>query len=311
MTLVTFLLPVYNGEKYLEEALKSLEAQTYKDFEVLIINDGSTDRTQEIINDFNSRDSRFKYISRENRGLIETLNEGLETIQTKYIARMDADDICHEKRLELQIQYMEENPHIGISGTNLRFFGDDEFDYCYSTDDQELKAGILLRPPFGHPSVIMRKELVEKHKLRYDFNFKDCEDYKLWLDMADVTTFGNVPQTLFYYRKHGESVSDRSKIQHQKSQLVRQIALSKLNVSQNTIRFHLDLCARRYNTIQLEYWPIYLGEFKQLGHSYLKIGFGQLKSFCQLYLPRDHAEQFYNCVKDSVFAMDNELVAQN
>lgn len=309
MVPVTFLLPVYNGEKYLAETLQSISNQTFQDFETLIINDGSTDGTQKIIDEFSKRDGRIRCITRENCGLIATLNEGLDRIESKYITRIDADDLCHRQRLELQIQYMEANPQIGVSGTYLRFFGDDDFEFRYPVQSEELKANIIFRPPFGHPSVIMRKDLISRNNLYYDADFVDCEDYKLWLDMMEFTEFGNIPYSLLFYRKHGESISDRSQIQEEGSQRIRQIAIRKAGISPEIIPFHLDLCTRSYDRIELEYWPVYLWELKKKGHFYLKAGFGNLKTFCDLYLPKEMAEEFYNCVHAAV--LDQSVLTAN
>ncbi len=119
---VTFLMPVYNCEKFIAQAIQSLLQQTYQNFDILIINDGSTDNTLTIIEQFQKIDPRIKFISRENRGLIASLNEALELIKTPYIARMDGDDLCHPQRLELQMQFMESHPEIGICGTNMKLF---------------------------------------------------------------------------------------------------------------------------------------------------------------------------------------------
>ncbi len=120
---VTVLMPVYNAEKYLKTAIESILKQTFSDFELLIINDGSTDGSEEIIRSFNDKRIRL-FNNEQNLGIIKTLNKGLNLAKGEYIIRMDADDISLPDRLELQVKYMEENPGIGISGTQARIFGD-------------------------------------------------------------------------------------------------------------------------------------------------------------------------------------------
>ena len=305
MVPVTFLLPVYNGEKFLKEALESMKNQTFENFEALVINDGSNDSTQEIIDEYVTTDKRFRCISRENRGLIKTLNEGLDEIKTKYIARMDADDICHPQRLELQVKYMDENPDIGVSGTNTKFFGLVEKEIKYPANHKKLVATIPYAPPFCHPSVIFRRAVLEEHNLRYDEKFKDCEDYKLWLDMADCTRFGNVTQNLLYYRMHGESICDVSTVQQKGSQLVRQLAVMKMNLPLASIHFHMDLTARRHEQMKLEYWPVYLADLKKIGKEIFEAGFANFRAFSQHHFPPEQAQQFIDCVKGAVSPEEN------
>ena len=298
MVPVTFLLPVYNGEKFLSEALKSIQDQTFKDFEVLIINDGSTDSSQSIIDDFAATDKRFKCIQRENRGLIKTLNEGLDVIQTKYIARMDADDICHPERLQKQMDFMEANPEVGVCGSRCLFFGLTEREIHYPLTHERIVATIPYGSPFCHPSVMYRKSVFEEHAIRYDESFKDCEDYKMWLDLSSLTKMANIDDVLLYYRKHGESVSDQSAVQKQGSQLVRKLAISKTALPASSKNFHLDLTARRYDALNLDYWPIYLSDLKKLGKEYFETGFSNFKFFAISYLPQELARQLVECVKN-------------
>ena len=300
MVPVTFLMPVYNVEKYIAESIESLLAQTYSDFEILIINDGSTDKTQSVIDSYLEKDSRIKCITRENRGLISSLNEGFEKIDSKYIARMDGDDLCHPQRLEFQMKFMEENPDVGLCGTNMRLFDKVSKDVNYPFTDGEIKANIIFTPPFCHGAILFRKDVIDRYNLRYDADFVDCEDYKLWLDLSDKVKFANLPLILYFYRRHGKSVSDLSTCQKSGAQLIRRIAVSRLGLSETSVKFHLDYCAQRYENLHLEYWPVYLKELISKGENYKKAGFGHFKVFCEIYLPKEHIEQFYNCVIEAV-----------
>jgi len=114
---VSIVMSVYNAQKYLDEAIESILNQTYSNFEFIIINDGSTDKSLEIIENYAKKDSRIIVINRENKGLIYSLNEGIRKANGKYIARMDADDISLPQRLEKQVEFMEKNKNIGICGT--------------------------------------------------------------------------------------------------------------------------------------------------------------------------------------------------
>jgi len=305
MSIVTFLLPVFNGEKYLAECLESLQKQTYEDFEALVINDGSTDATQEIIDEFVTNDKRFRCISRENRGLISSLNEGIELIETKYIARMDADDLCDPKRLELQLKFLEENPDIGLVGADMRIFGDVDKDLHYPETHEEIKATMIFATPFSHPAVIFRKEIFIQSNIRYDKHFVDCEDYKIWFDLLDVTKMANLPNILIYNRRHGNSVSDRSTTQHKGCQLIRRLAVKKFGLLEESVLFHLDFTDGRYEKMKLEYWPCYLLGLKEIGPEFFKVGIVNFKFFCKKVLPEDLGRDFFDCVIKTVIPQNN------
>lgn len=207
--MISVVMSVYNAEKYLDEAIQSILNQTYKDFEFVIINDGSTDKSLEIIEKYKKEDERIVLISRENKGLIVSLNEGIEIARGKYIARMDADDISLSERFEEQIKFMEENNDIGVCGTWVELFGENKKETLWkmSSIDEELKTRLLFSVTFAHPSVMMRKELIDKYKLQYKEEYKHAEDYKFWLDFSQYTKFANIPQKLFRYRYLETSVS--------------------------------------------------------------------------------------------------------
>ena len=158
--LVTVLMPVYNAAPYLREAIDSILNQTYSDFEFLIINDGSTDETESIINSYN--DPRIVYLKNEtNIKLISTLNKGIELAKGKYIVRMDGDDISLPTRIELQVQFMENNESVGLGGTFIRSFGGAiEGKVGYSTTHEEIKFKLLFDTHFPHPTAIIRKQIL-------------------------------------------------------------------------------------------------------------------------------------------------------
>ncbi len=207
--LISVILPVYNGEKYLKEAIESILNQTYKDFEFIIINDGSTDKSLDIIEKYKKEDERIIVISRENKGLIATLNEGIEKAKGKYIARMDQDDISLPNRFEEQLKFLEKNPEIGVCGTWVEVFGENRNPILWKMPikDEELRPRLLFSVTFAHPSVMMRKGLINQYNLRYNEKYINAEDYKFWLDFSKYTKFGNIPKKLFLYRYHETSVS--------------------------------------------------------------------------------------------------------
>ncbi|WP_171017447.1 glycosyltransferase family 2 protein [Aliarcobacter thereius] len=200
--LVSVVMSVYNAESYIDEAIKSILNQTYTYFEFIIINDGSTDKSLEIIEKYKSQDERIVLISRENKGLIESLNEGIKKAKGKYIARMDADDISLSKRFEEQLRVMENDIDIVVCGSWINIFGENRRDKIakYFVKDRQIKANLLISCCFAHPSVMMRKSAFFDNNIWYDENFKNAEDYHLWTQLAKVGNFYNIPKVLLNYR---------------------------------------------------------------------------------------------------------------
>jgi len=204
--LVTVLLPVYNAEAYVGEAVQSILVQTCRDFELLIINDGSTDRSLEIIRGF--RDNRIRVINNEtNIRLIATLNKGMDLARGKYIARMDADDISLPERLRKQADFMETHPEVGVCGTWFELFGNHKKIVKYPEKDESIRIMLLYQTPFCHPSVMLRKEVFDRHAVRFLPEFIHAEDYEVWVRIAPYTRFANIPEALLRYRLHEQSVS--------------------------------------------------------------------------------------------------------
>jgi len=205
--MVTVLLPVYNGEKYLREAIDSILNQTYTDFEFLIINDGSTDRTEEIILSYT--DPRINYVKNEqNIKLIATLNKGLKLAKGKYIARMDGDDVSLPTRLEKQIGFMEKYPEIGLCGSYIQTLEAGlEYIVKYQTESDQIKFRLLFDTHFPHPAAVLRKSVLTENNLEYELKYIHAEDYVLWNRMALHTGLHNIPEVLVLKRSHDEQVS--------------------------------------------------------------------------------------------------------
>ena len=199
--MISVIMPVYNGEKYLREAIESILNQTYTDFEFIILNDGSTDRTEEIILSYD--DPRIVYVkNKKNLQIVETLNKGIALARGKYIARMDADDISLPERLEKQIKFMKDNPDVDVCGTWIRTFGREDKEWKYPVTHVEIKARLLLNCALAHPSVMMKKIVFDKFKYRK--SYEKAEDYDLWVEIVDDFSLYNLPNFLLRYRLHGE-----------------------------------------------------------------------------------------------------------
>lgn len=215
MPCISVIMPVYNGEKYIEEAIMSILSQTFTDFEFIIINDGSTDASQSIISSYAEKDSRIRVIEQENIGLIRSLNKGLKHARSKYIARMDADDISLPKRLEQQLMKMEEEK-LDLCGCHY-FSVDDQNQYLDATvvscDTDLNRLALSYNVPFAHGSVMIRREFLEQHSFEYgQTKFKSAEDYALWIKCVESgANISNVDEFLFKYRDIAGTLSKQKK----------------------------------------------------------------------------------------------------
>lgn len=200
-------MSVHNGEKYLRLAIDSILNQTFGDFEFIIVNDGSTDRSMEILNSYS--DSRIRLICNEsNIGLTDALNEGVKVARGTYIARMDCDDISLPERLARQVVFMDSFPQVGVCGTWAR-----DIDCAGKIiADRQRRTGKSLEyyywipSPVIHPSVMIRSDLIRR--LRYDSTVRYVEDFDLWLRTVKAGyRLHNLDEYLFLYRVHPESIS--------------------------------------------------------------------------------------------------------
>ncbi len=204
---VTVLLPVYNGEEYLRETMESILGQTYNGFEFLIVDDGSTDGTDDIIKSYD--DPRIRVLKNPERlKLSGALNRGIDEARGNYIARMDADDIALPERLATQVAYMDEHPEIGVCGTGIEVFGNTRTrNDIYPADTEDIRSYALFDCPFCHPSVMMRRDLLDKHNLRYDGSYYPTEDYELWARAIECFPTVNLSEVLLRYRVHEKSMT--------------------------------------------------------------------------------------------------------
>jgi glycosyltransferase involved in cell wall biosynthesis len=204
---VTVLMPVYNGEKYLRQAVESVLRQTWRDFELLVVDDGSSDRSVDLVKSFG--DARIRIIRNErNCGLVASLNRGIDEASGLYIARMDSDDISLPSRLARQIDFMKAHKAVGICGTWVKTLGRLVCRvFRYPTSSEQIKAGLFFQNVIGHPSVMMRTDWIRGHGLYYDSSFLHVEDWDLWQRAAALFDLANIPDPQVRYRLHAESVS--------------------------------------------------------------------------------------------------------
>jgi glycosyltransferase involved in cell wall biosynthesis len=208
--LVSVIMPVYNGERYIHQAVASILAQDLIDFELIIINDGSTDNTRAILGKYT--DKRIILVDQTRKGLIGSLNLGLTLARGQYVARMDSDDVALPGRIRKQLAFLHRHREIGILGAA-----------CWLVDAQGRKIGrkhwptndllirwrCLLECPFAHPTVIIRKDVLVGNDLYYDETFEAVEDYELWTRVLKYTCGKNLQTPLLFYRLHQDSQSSR------------------------------------------------------------------------------------------------------
>ena len=208
---LTVLMSVYNGEKFLEESIKSILNQTFENFEFLIYDDGSTDNSVRIIN--NCKDKRIHLVqNKQNRGLAANLNKGIKRARGKYIARMDDDDISLPNRLEEQYKFMESNRDIAVSGTWVKFIGKkintlEDNVLKNPANPEMIRCCFLFNSVLKHPTVIFRKEVLDSEGYFYDEAFNRAEDYELWIRISKKHLLSNLERVLLHYRVHPDSVS--------------------------------------------------------------------------------------------------------
>lgn len=207
---ISLIMSVYNGETYLAEAIESVVKQTFQNWELIIINDCSTDSTDKILRDFSSKDERIKvYTNEVNLKLPASLNKAISLCNGKYIARMDADDICLPDRLEKQYKFMEENDDVALS--SCRFLTVKNGVYASGgaggrCDFEALKAMLLVVNPILHPGVIAKAEVMKK--FNYDTTLTCTEDLELWTRMAmENQKIQILPECLLIYRLHDKQIT--------------------------------------------------------------------------------------------------------
>jgi len=236
-------MPVHNADKYVGVAIESILNQTFSNFELLIINDGSTDNSATIIHSY--KDARIRYVENNgNLGLIKTLNYGLTLAQGDFIARMDADDISQPFRLEKQVEFMTKNPHIGVCGTWIRTFGANSYTNKYPTNSDEIKSELLFQTSIGHATTMIRKDIIKKFNIQYDPNYSHAEDYELWTRISESIEFANIPDILYRYRIHNQSVSNaHANTQLYNARRVRARELRKIDIepSETNLTLHTKL----------------------------------------------------------------------
>ncbi len=230
---VTVLMPVYNGEKYLKDAIESILCQDFTDFEFLIINDGSKDDSENIIRSFS--DGRIRLVNNEmNIGLVNTLNKGFDLAKGQYIARMDCDDLSLKNRLKVQVDFMDQHPEVAVCGSYYYLLLNGKKAVAdFPLTAEELSSYLIFNSPIAHPSAILRTSLIREKGLKYDSRFIHAEDYDLWSRISEHAGLANIPAVLLTYRVHENQVTENPALVGDKMKSVdalRQRHLKNINI---------------------------------------------------------------------------------
>ncbi|MCX6730647.1 MAG: glycosyltransferase family A protein [Candidatus Roizmanbacteria bacterium] len=244
--LISVLMPAYNAEKYIAEAIESILAQTFKDFELIISDDASTDKTWDIIKKYKDKDKRI-FITRnsKNRYIAENRNVLVKLAKGKYIAWQDADDISVPVRLKKQSHFLEKNPQVGIVGGYLQFFDEKGTKSIrkYATSDKELRKNIFRFSPVAQPTAMIRSECFKKVGL-YNPKYPPAEDIDMSFRIGKFYEFANLPQITLKYREHLDSATFNK---------LKKIELSTLEVRRENDGkngYKLSYLDRLYNLLQ-------------------------------------------------------------
>ncbi|WOE70113.1 glycosyltransferase [Hydrogenimonas thermophila] len=214
--LVSVIMSVYNDSKFLNESIESILNQSYKNFEFIIVNDGSSDSSLNVINEYAKKDNRIVVIDQKNKGLTKSLNIAIKKSNGDFIARMDADDISCKNRLKEQVKFLVENKEFALVGTNIikidqygNFIEKNKTKYS----DSEIRKTFCTRNCIAHGSVMLNRKLLG-NILYYDENFKYSQDYRLWTKIARHYKIANLKESLYKLRVHNKSIS-KQKIEEQ------------------------------------------------------------------------------------------------
>lgn len=255
--LVSVLIPVFNGEKYVGDSIKSIVEQTYQNLEILVLDDGSTDSTLAILRSF--EDERIQVIVHEiNQGLIVTRNELVEKSKGKYIAFLDSDDISYTNRIQFQVDFLERNSDFGMIGSNVDVIFEESSivskSIVYSSAPEEIKVILLFKNYFTCSAVLVRKSVLDQNPFTNEFPV--AEDYNVWIKVAEKHKVWNLQETLVAYRDHALNISkSKSKLMEDVDylQLRRQLAKFKINFENQEIE--LFYCMGKFD------YPEYYSKF--------------------------------------------------
>jgi len=248
---LSIIITTYNSGKYISQAIESVLAQTFGDFELIIINDGSTDNTKEIVSAFS--DERIKYFENEkNEGIVFSRNKGLKLAQGSYIGMLDADDIAHPNKFENQIDFLERNPEYGMVGSWAKFIDAEgkhvPGSWKLKAKPQAIPAIMLFKNYFLQSAVLYRRECISGYEFKEGFEIG--EDYLIWYEILKEWKAWNLQQYLLDYRVHEKSITQSNiDFKREKEKEIFGIILKGLEIEPSDEELELHLTIREGNTI--------------------------------------------------------------
>lgn len=292
---VSVVMLVYNGEKYIKEAIESILNQTFRDFELLIINDGSTDNSIGIINEF--KDSRIRILHNEgNKGLVYSRNMSVSVAKGEFIAVMDCDDISQKKRLEKQLNFLEENPEFAVVGSLVQSINKEgkpigEAWSLYASPEK-IKAIMLFRNFIANPASMIRKEILRQNS--YENLYPPAEDYALWVRIIENYKVWNIPEILLYYRVHDLNISSlriAQRFEAEKKLIRRQLEQLLPVFSEEELILHHSISVEgvKFSRNQINQLKLWLSKLEQAN--------SKINKYNPQYFKEVLAEEFYIACK--------------
>jgi len=250
MPKISVIMPAYNAEKYIGEAIDSILNQTFTDFEFIIIDDGSSDGTVAVVKSYDDKRIRF-YQNEQNMGVAATLNRGLDLATGEYIARMDSDDISLQERFEKQIYYMDEHPGCAVLGGGIELFFAKRGQRIFSKTTEILKVDLLFGCCFAHPAVMLRAKYFCRNGFRYDTHFNKMEDYDLWDRVSQQYDIAALPDVLLRYRIHPNQVTQKlTEENFHQIRMLKQRQLQRLSIyiEDKNVLPYVNYCIGEFDT---------------------------------------------------------------
>mgnify|MGYP003687353709 CR=1 FL=1 len=291
--LVSVIMPAFNAEKYIVESINSIINQTYKEWELIIINDGSSDKTASIIKEFSTKDSRIISLeNEENKGLVYTRNRGLKEAKGTFIANLDSDDIAYPERLEKQVEFMVENPQVVLLGTACETIdskGNQIGIEKRAIPKEHLKSLLVFSNYFINSSIILRKALVQN--CFYQEDFAPAEDYQFFTQIMDNGEIVNLPEVLVKYRIHDQNISVLKKKEQESSiKRIQEKLLSKIEIkaSEEELNLHASLVNEGGSIAEqeLEFIETWLQQLKSSNNKVKKYNQHVFDHFCAFFYRR-------------------------
>lgn len=251
--LVTILMPVFKTAPYLREAMDSMLSQSFKDFELIVLDDCSPDNAQEILDAY--ADPRIvRYKGEKNVGLSNVLNVGIGMARGKYIARMDSDDISLPNRMQIQVDYLESHPEVDLVSAGMQLFGAKEGTWIREFNPEKVKIEALFHSPVLHASSVWRKDSFEQHGLRFRQEMVPAEDYDLWVRaMLKGLKLVNLREVLYKYRIHESQATVQTDKTAAKS---REVQMAYLHEALPT------LSDKNKEAFPKKLWPVFLANLR-------------------------------------------------